>query len=464
MRKLFKSLIVLNSLLLSIISFAQDPSQTHEKAIIDWIKENAVPINQVEAGNGFDDLQPLKEILKDVKLVGLGEATHGTREFFQIKLRLLEFLVTEMGFTGFAMEAPYYACQPINDYILSGKGDLSTVLTGQGYVVWDTEEMADVIEWMRTYNQHVPEEKKVKFYGVDLAYQEIGRREFINYLEKVAPEKQSHTDSVFQTMAEQEMKWPMQKDDTFDQTMLQTLPLIQTLTRYLTVNKEMLVQKSSLAEFDQALQVLKLMRQFILANTPGLHPPFVDGVIVRSYAMAENLIYLLDQAGPNAKFVFWASNNHISKDVFNYTEDWKRSTYMGYQLMKKYGKEYYALAMEVNQGSYQTRTFLPPNLLGDLKSITIPPAPVGSWPWYLSRANVENFLIDFRGASFPSEVETWAYVPREIFRAGWVYNPKETYLELKVGKLYDGILYIHTTNPTRPTANALKSAAERRGL
>lgn len=455
---------VLNSLIFGTMCFGQEVAQVEENDIISWIQENAIPISHVEAGKGFDDLQPLKEILKDVKVVGLGEATHGTREFFQIKHRLLEFLVTEMGFTGFALEAPYYASQPINDYILSGKGDLYTVLSGQGYVLWDTEEMSEMIEWMRTYNQHVPKERKVKFYGVDQAYQEIGRREFLSYLEKVAPEMQSQIDSAFQAFAEQEKKWPMQKDDTFNQVMLQTLPLIQTLTRFLTDNKEMLVQKTALPEFDQALRHLQLMRQFILANTPILHPPFVDGIIVRSYAMAENLIYLMDQAGPNAKFVVWEHNTHIAKDFFNKTEDWKKSTYMGYQLMKKYGKAYYALGLEVNQGFYQTRTFLSPNLLADLKSVTIPPAPVGSWPWYLSRSNVENFLIDLRGASYTPEVEAWAKAPREIFLAGWVYNPKNAYLELEVGKLYDGILYIHTTSPTRPTANALKSAAERKGL
>lgn len=106
---------VLNSLIFGTMCFGQEVAQVEENDIISWIQENAIPISHVEAGKGFDDLQPLKEILKDVKVVGLGEATHGTREFFQIKHRLLEFLVTEMGFTGFALEAPYYASQPISN-------------------------------------------------------------------------------------------------------------------------------------------------------------------------------------------------------------------------------------------------------------------------------------------------------------------------------------------------------------
>ncbi len=407
MKESIKSILVLSSLMLAVICFGQELPKTDEKALISWIQEHGVPIRHVEAGNGFEDLQPLKEILKEVKVVGLGEATHGTREFFQLKHRLLEFLVKEMGFTGFAIEAPYFACQPINDYILSGKGDLSTVLTGQGYVVWDTEEMVEMIKWMRTYNDNFPEDKQVKFYGVDLAYQEIGRKEVLNYLEKVAPERKSQTDSIFQILAREEGKWPMQKDSLFEKTMLQMLPSLQNLMDGLMSNKEKLVQKSSLPEFEQTYHNLRVMKQFIFANTPALNPPFIDGVMVRSLSMAENLIYLVDQAGPDAKFVVWEHNSHIAKGVWKETDLWKEATIMGYQLRKKYGNKYYAFGLEVNQGSYQTRTFLSPNLLADLKSVTLPPAPEASWPWYLSKANDESLLLNFRGAFLPPEVESW---------------------------------------------------------
>ncbi|WP_373497224.1 erythromycin esterase family protein [Aquiflexum sp.] len=460
MKKSLKILLMLNSLMFGTICFGQEAAQENENAIISWIQENAIPINHVEAGNGFEDLQPLKEILKDVKVVGLGEATHGTREFFQIKHRLLEFLLKEMGFTGFAMEASYSACKPINDYVLFGKGDIYEVLTGQGYVPWDTEEMIEMIEWMRAYNENVVEERMVKFYGVDLAYQDIGRKEVLAYLEKVAPEMRSQADSIFKILANEEGKWPIKIDSLSQNIMLHAFPNFQNLMDDLLANKETFIKNSSPYEFDQALQNLRVMRQFMLVNTPGLHPPFMDGGIVRSISMAANLIYLMDQAGPEAKFVIWAHNSHIAKDV------WNGDTIMGYELRKKYGDAYYALSLEMNQGSYQTRTFLPPNLLGDLKSLTIPPAPVVSWPWYLAQANVANILLDFRGASKTPELETWVNAPRNIFLAGWVHEaePKLNYTELEMGRLYDGILYIQTTNPSRPTANALKSAAERKGL
>ena len=62
-----------------------------------WIAAHAIRLESPAAGHGFADLQPLKRIIGDARIVALGEATHGTREFFQLKHRLLEFLATEMG-------------------------------------------------------------------------------------------------------------------------------------------------------------------------------------------------------------------------------------------------------------------------------------------------------------------------------------------------------------------------------
>jgi erythromycin esterase len=145
----------------------QETSRPQEdvEPITVWIRRNSFPLEHIEAGNGFADLQPLKEILKDVRAVGLGEATHGTREFFQIKHRLLEFLVLELAFTTFVVEASYAASQAINEYVLHGVGGRAAVLTGLGYVPWDTEEFSAMLDWIRVYNQGVSVDRKVRFLG-----------------------------------------------------------------------------------------------------------------------------------------------------------------------------------------------------------------------------------------------------------------------------------------------------------
>jgi erythromycin esterase len=82
-------------------SYDKTAPSENEAAVINWLQQHAIPVQHVEAGNGFSDLLPLKALLQDVKVVGLGETTHGTKEIFQLKHRLLEFLVTEMDFKTF---------------------------------------------------------------------------------------------------------------------------------------------------------------------------------------------------------------------------------------------------------------------------------------------------------------------------------------------------------------------------
>ena len=105
------------------------------------------------------------------RLVALGEATHGTREFFQLKHRMLEFLVSELGFTVFGIEATMPEAFDVNEFVLTGKGDPARALAGMYFWTWDTEEVLEMIRWMRNYNSDPRHEKKVKFYGFDAQFQ-----------------------------------------------------------------------------------------------------------------------------------------------------------------------------------------------------------------------------------------------------------------------------------------------------
>src|SRR5579864_4688137 len=120
---------------------------------VDWIRKNAIPLQTVEAGNGFSDMQPLKKIVGEARIVALGEATHGTREFFQLKHRMIEFLASQMGFTIFSIEANMPEAYRLNDFLLNGKGDPRQLLKGMYFWTWDTQEVLDMILWMREFNR-----------------------------------------------------------------------------------------------------------------------------------------------------------------------------------------------------------------------------------------------------------------------------------------------------------------------
>lgn len=134
--------------------------------ITDWIRSHAVPLKTPEAGNGFDDMRPLRALIGQARIVSLGEATHGSREFFQLKHRMLEFLASEMGFSIFSIEANLPEAYRLNDYVLEGNGDPAQLLRGMYFWTWDTEEVLAMIRWMREFNQSG--KGRVRFTGFDM--------------------------------------------------------------------------------------------------------------------------------------------------------------------------------------------------------------------------------------------------------------------------------------------------------
>jgi hypothetical protein len=111
-------------------------------------------------------MQPLKKVIGNARIVSLGEATHGTREFFQLKHRMMEFLASEMGFTIFSIEANMPEAYRLNEYVLTGKGDPKRLLKGMYFWTWNTEEVLDMILWMREFNKSG--KGRVEFTGFDM--------------------------------------------------------------------------------------------------------------------------------------------------------------------------------------------------------------------------------------------------------------------------------------------------------
>src|SRR5499433_2764057 len=115
-----------------------------DREVITWLKANAMPLATAEPGTGINDLEPLRPLIGDARVVALGEATHGTREFFQLKHRVIEYCVSQLGFTVIAFEADFGATLAVNDYVLRDNGNARDAASSMGF--WDTEEVAALIE------------------------------------------------------------------------------------------------------------------------------------------------------------------------------------------------------------------------------------------------------------------------------------------------------------------------------
>jgi len=158
---------------------------TLEPEGIAWLKANALPLASVEPGAGFKDLEPLRPLIGNARVVGLGESTHGTREFFQLKHRMIEYCVSQLGFTVIGFEAAQGVTLAVNDYVLHGKGNARDVVTGMIFWTWNTEEVVALVEWVRAWN--IAHERKVKFYGFDMQSGAASVLHMLGYLERVAP-------------------------------------------------------------------------------------------------------------------------------------------------------------------------------------------------------------------------------------------------------------------------------------
>src|SRR5215470_16028170 len=155
--------------------------------VVAWLKANALPLASVEPGSPFNDLAPLRPMLSKARVVSLGDSNDGTREFFKIKHRLIEYCVAELGFTIIAFGANYGSMLAVNDYVLHGKGDIADVIApGVGVEIYDTEEVLALIEWVRAWN--LSHARKVQFHGLGMRSSPPALLHLLAYLERVAPE------------------------------------------------------------------------------------------------------------------------------------------------------------------------------------------------------------------------------------------------------------------------------------
>ena len=97
------------------------------------------------------------EIPEGTKIIALGEATHGNREFQQLKKDVFAQMVEKYKVRSFALEGDFGGCEYVNRYIHTGEGTAAEAAAAIGFAIYRTKEMADLIEWMRTYNEDAPE-------------------------------------------------------------------------------------------------------------------------------------------------------------------------------------------------------------------------------------------------------------------------------------------------------------------
>jgi erythromycin esterase len=435
----------------SIWLSAQSPPDAD--AVKQWLTDQAIRVKTVEAEHGLTDLMPLKTVLKDVRIVGLGEGTHGSRQFFQFKHRMLEFLAKEMGFTVFAIEASYPACWNINDYVLYGKGDRASALASQGFWTWDTNEVSDMIDWMRTYNQKVPDAKKLKFLGFDLQHLDRAIVVIESYIKKVAPEYSPTAEEALKAVR-------LPQNDYVGRSMEQkdaSTAKLMALLGFLALHEDRFVRLSSAAEYREVVQEARTLAQYDESYGHGMGPGArTNGAgALRDLYMAENIEFLMNTQPSGTRMVVWAHNGHIGFDRYG-----GGTQSMGGYLKKIYGDSYYALGFTMFEGGLQSRDMQTPGAAGSLKEFTLPPSPEGSVGWYFNLTGLDSFVIDLRSAPNVGPIADWLKTPHPMISIGSGFSTQWTVRQYmaptKLRDDYDGVFFILKTTRSRPNPTGVR--------
>ena len=356
------------------------PAGPPAPAVVDWLRAHAVPLTTVEAGNGFDDLSPLAAAIGDARIVGLGEATHGTREFFQLKHRLLEWLVSERGFDLFGVEANMPEAFDLNEYVLTGRGDPRKALAGLYRWVSDTEEVLDLIRWMRRWNED-PKHRQVKFYGFDMLSAPRAAKTVFDYLTLVAPREVATLTAPLMplrhsTDAEAIGSWRPDEKESMKKA-------AQAVLDRFDASRAEWSARSTPDAWAVSRQHARVLVQF-LGEFLGDTATAGDR---RDEAMAENVGWILGHEGPRSKIVLWAHDGHVAHGSQDPT--WHP---MGQFLTRTWGKAYVVVGLGFDHGSFRARDADDDFRLHSFTVGTLPE----SFDATLHATSLPRFVIDLR--------------------------------------------------------------------
>ena len=422
------------------------PESPPPQPAVDWLLAHELPLLTVQPGGGFADLAPLRTIVGDARVVGLGEVTHGTREIFQLKHRVLEFAVSEMGFTVFAMETNLPESFAIDDYVLGGSGDPEKLLAGQFVAVWQTEEMRDLINWMREWN--LTHERKVRFQGLDMRRGVRAAKETLAYLARVDDAGAcSGAALALAPIADPFESMKVMRRPKPELVML-AIQARELLSCFESRQAQYVAESSAESWWRSAMQA-RVLVQLLEWRASGSSPA------VRDAAMADNAIRIVEHSGTDARTVVWAHNAHVAGNAESDPQ------MLGSHLRAHFGAAYRAIGTTLGRGSYQAID--PSSSL--LRDFIVAPARLGSLEATLGSANRAIALLDLRTLPATGAAAEWLHGLQAMRQFDGLYddNRPEGWGSplVNVARDYDALLFVANGSAARRLPFAREMFAEK---
>ncbi|HEU4752771.1 MAG TPA: erythromycin esterase family protein [Armatimonadota bacterium] len=418
-----------------------------DEEVVREIRAVATPLE------GDRDLDPLLDRIGNARYVLLGEASHGTHEYYTWRARLSRRLIREKGFSFISVEGDWPDCYRVNCYVKGedglGKSAREVLHAFERWPtwMWANEEVVDLAEWLREHNQSLAPERKVGFYGLDVYSLWDSLQAVLDYLARVdgsaveAARQAFHCFEPYgedpQTYAWSTMITPTNCRDAVVEALVQlrrSAPVLQSAAidgreAYFNAEQNALVAQN--AE--------RYYRTMVQGGPASWN--------VRDHHMMETLDRLMRHHGPETKGIVWEHNTHVGD---------ARATDMAGAGMFNIGQ----LARErhegegvvlVGFGSYEGSVIAGRRWGARMERLPVPPAQAGSYEDLLHRAGRQDLLLLLTGdtPAPPSLRETRGH--RAI---GVVYNPENeawgNYVPTRLAERYDAFLYVDRTQALRP--------------
>lgn len=436
--------------LLCLYLLLANPQPAHATTSDDltgWIQQHAVPFSRAEPGGSDADLQSLQQMIGSAQVVGLGEETHGTHEFFAMKARIIEYMVMHMGFTAFAMENDWGTSKEVDTYINGGSRDIWSILHNDLFITWRTQEVKDLLEWLRNYNANPAHAHKVHFYGIDI--QGIERPTVdgvLNYLRQVDPAQVEKAHTIYQEfIADNQFSGGWRQYANLDEEGKQLYKDdAQEVYNLLLSHQAEYTQHSSAQAFAQALQDARIVVQYEVIEPNRASPPIGASdfwYVQRDPYMAENA-HWLQQHGVG-RMVLWAHDYHTANDIRQYTlNDADIEGTMGAYLRHWLGPAYLSVGMTFSSGSFNDGFFT------HLSANTITAFDPTSLNGVLGSVNTPRYMLDLRQVPTSGPVYAWLTTGQTLRLVGTGEGVGED-RAYRPGEAFDVLINFHNVHASQ---------------
>jgi erythromycin esterase len=393
------------------------------------------------------DLDALIEEMGDRSVVMLGEASHGTHEFYTWRTAISKRLIIEKGFRFIGVEGDWPDCYKINRFV---KGypdageDIRDVLMNFNRWptwMWANWEVAALAEWMREYNRHLPADKKVGFYGLDVYSLWDSMRAMLEYLEKEDPQAARSVKKAiqcFEPYRENEQayaRYSLHEHSCRDQV-LALLKEVRMKAQFLDGDRE--------AGFNTEQNAL------IAVNAEKYYRSMVgfdnESWNVRDTHMMETLDRLMNFHGKDAKGIVWEHNTHIGDAR---ATDMKRAGMIniGQLAREQYGINKVYLA---GFATYCGSVIAADAWGAPMEELEVPEAREGSIEHQMHRERIEDRYLLFNTEDIQRK-----YGQSIRHRAiGVVYDPLRekfgNYVASSLSNRYDALIFLDETKALHP--------------